>query len=178
MPDAASTLVARKCGLLTKPCWRGSNRSSRSGLLALVHGGHHLAVRWPTMPPTTAPTPIAPSSDTDRYLEWCAMAGVLGTLLVGQAWALWSAEWDPACGGVGCQWLASFSVGIAAMLILGFPVGFAAVAVGAAARVICRAVRAAAAPRRAASSRRGPRGPPLGADRFPTAATPRTRRSA
>ena len=129
----------------------------------------------PTMPPTTTPTPIAASSDTDRYLEWCAVAGVLGTLLAGQAWALWSAEWDPACGGVGCQWLASFSVGIGAMLILGFPVGFAAVAVGAAARVICRAVRAAARRRRVGVGHQAHRPAQIG---FPTAATPRTRRSA
>lgn len=78
----------------------------------------------PTMPPTTTPTPIAASSDTDRYLEWCALAGVLATLLAGQAWALWTSAWDAECRDTDCQTLASFTVGVAAMLILGLPAGW------------------------------------------------------
>lgn len=115
----------------------------------------------PTMPPTTTPTPIAASSDTDRHLEWCALAGVLATLLAGQAWALWTGDWDAECGDTACQTLASFTVGVAAMLILGLLAGLAATT--AADRRRCTAMRPVCAatsptPRRAKSRRRGRRG--------------------
>lgn len=97
-------------------------------------------------PPTITPSPIAAMPDMD-YLYWCVGAGIVGTLLAGQAWALWNLDWPDGVGFVGKAGASLFFGGVVT-LVFGIPVSLGMAALCAFARFIVRVAAAAARRRR------------------------------